>query len=92
MSSLLRPPDLIVYLRANVPTLLERIASRGREYEQGISADYLAELNALYDEWAAGFMASPVLTLDTDDVNVLTDDGGVNRMVASIEQALSSPR
>jgi deoxyadenosine/deoxycytidine kinase len=62
----LRPPDLIVYLRASVPTLLQRIARRARPAEQAITAAYLASLEQHYADWIVGWMASPVLVIDTD--------------------------
>jgi deoxyadenosine/deoxycytidine kinase len=66
---LLPPPDLIVYLRASVPTLQERIALRGREFERVIPREYLEQLNLLYDEWAEGFTLCPILTVPTDDLD-----------------------
>ncbi len=88
MSSLLRPPDLIVYLRASVPTLLGRIAQRGREYERDISSDYLSALNALYDDWARAFTASPVLTLETDALDVVNRPDDLTRVIDVIQPAL----
>jgi deoxyadenosine/deoxycytidine kinase len=69
----LAPPDLLVYLRAGVPTLKKRIARRGRESERDLPRGYLASLNRLYEEWIAGYDRSPVLTLETDDLDWLTD-------------------
>jgi deoxyadenosine/deoxycytidine kinase len=62
-------PDLVVYLRASVPTLQRRIALRGREYEREISAGYLSQLNDLYEEWTANFTLCPVLTVPADDLD-----------------------
>ncbi|MGQ9584338.1 MAG: deoxynucleoside kinase [Anaerolineae bacterium] len=62
----LPPPDLVIYLRASVPTLLERIRLRGRDFEKGISDEYLGQLNALYEEWIEGFTLCPVLTVPAD--------------------------
>jgi len=62
-------PDLVVYLRASVPTLQRRIALRGREFERDISPDYLAQLNELYEEWTANFTLCPVLTVPADDLD-----------------------
>lgn len=66
MAELLPPPDLIIYLRAGVPTLLERITRRGRDFERSISPDYLGRLNGLYEAWIEGFTLCPVLTIDAD--------------------------
>jgi deoxyadenosine/deoxycytidine kinase len=88
MSSLLRPPDLVVYLRADVPTLLQRIAQRGRDYERAISADYLASLNALYDEWAQSFTASPVLSIETNALDVVNRTDDLSRVIDEIQKAM----
>jgi deoxyadenosine/deoxycytidine kinase len=69
MATLLKPPHLVIYLRASVPTLRRRIQQRGRDYEQAIADEYLAQLNELYETWIAGFSLSPVLTIDTDDLD-----------------------
>lgn len=62
-------PDLLIYLKSSVPVLLERIRARGREIEQGITADYLALLEKYYDEWLAQFDLCPVLTIRSDDLD-----------------------
>ncbi|TEU17266.1 MAG: hypothetical protein E3J21_08800 [Anaerolineales bacterium] len=68
----LPPPDLLVYLQASVPTLMERIGKRGRGIESGITADYLERLGALYTEWLEGFNLCPVLTVPPDDLDFVT--------------------
>lgn len=75
MTQFLRPPDLIIYLKASVPTLLERIRRRARDYEQRIPAEYLAQLNERYAEWTERFALCPILTIDADtlDLNRLDD-------------------
>jgi deoxyadenosine/deoxycytidine kinase len=65
----LPPPDLVIYLRASVPTLLDRIAKRDRDYERTISADYLADLNELYESWVQSFELCPVLTIPCDNLD-----------------------
>jgi deoxyadenosine/deoxycytidine kinase len=79
----LPPPDLVVYLRASVPTLQKRIAQRGREYERGISAAYLASLNGLYEEWIDAFSLCPVLTIAADELDYV-NQGDHLEIVASI--------
>ena len=69
----LAPPDLLVYLRARVPTLKQRIRGRGRESERNIPTTYLSRLNKLYEEWVGGWTLSPVVTLETDRLDWLTD-------------------
>ena len=65
----LPPPDLIIYLRASVSTLLDRISMRDRSYERSISASYLANLNDLYERWVAGFNLCPILTVQCDNLD-----------------------
>jgi deoxyadenosine/deoxycytidine kinase len=84
MIALLRPPDLIIYLRASVPTLLERIRRRGRAYEQRIPPDYLAQLNERYEEWVARCTLCPILTVDADVLDLRRLDLLIEEMRASI--------
>jgi deoxyadenosine/deoxycytidine kinase len=72
--TILPPPDLVIYLQASVPTLQQRIRQRGRDYEQDISEQYLAELNRLYEEWVEGFVLCPVLTVPTDNLNFVASN------------------
>jgi len=69
----LRPPDLMIQLRCPVRTLRQRIRSRGRSFEQDIPAEYLRRLNRLYEDWFACYDLSPVLVLETDKLDYLTD-------------------
>ena len=63
-------PDLMIYLRASVPTLLHRIQSRSRGCESSVSGTYLAGLEQRYEQWMAGYDASNVLVIDTDDIDI----------------------
>jgi deoxyadenosine/deoxycytidine kinase len=85
----LPPPDLVIYLRAQVPTLMQRIASRGRDYERTISADYLASLNELYEKWIAGFTLCPVLTVPADDLDYVAYPGHLNLIAAKVDEKLT---
>lgn len=69
VTTVLPPPDLVVYLKASVPTLQERIRSRGRLYEQDIATTYLEQLNELYNEWIGGFSLCSVLSVPSDDLD-----------------------
>jgi len=86
----LPPPDLVVYLRAGVPTLLKRIAQRGREYERGISADYLVSLNDLYEEWVAAFRLCPILTIAADDLDYVNHHGHLDLVASMIADRLAN--
>lgn len=69
MISLVSPPDLIIYLQASVPKLVEQIQKRGREYEQTISIEYLKKLNERYEEWASSFNSSKLITINVDNLD-----------------------
>ncbi len=88
LTTLLPAPDLVIYLRAAVPTLQRRIALRGREYERTISAEYLTQLNTLYDEWVERFTLSPTLTIETDDLNYVRYDAHLDLIWTAIENRL----
>lgn len=88
LSILLRPPHLVVYLKASVPTLMRRIAQRGRDFERSISSEYLTSLNQLYDEWVSTFALCPVLTIETDNLDYLQHDEHLDQIVQRIEDRL----
>ena len=71
IAAALRPPDLLIYLRAGVATLRARIAERGRGYETSISTDYLARLNDLYERWVDGYDLSERLVIESDETDFL---------------------
>jgi deoxyadenosine/deoxycytidine kinase len=88
LATLLRPPDLVVYLKASVPTLRRRIGYRGRGYEQTISDDYLAQLNGLYEHWATSFRLCPVLTVDTNNLDYVQNGAHLDQIWHRIEDRL----
>lgn len=69
MSSFIQPPDLLIYLRASVPTLVSQIQKRGRDYEETIRIDYLKKLNERYEEWITSYTAGKLLIIDVDNTN-----------------------
>ncbi len=85
----LPPPDLVIYLRASVPTLLQRIAKRGREYERSISAAYLEQLNALYEAWIRRFDLCPVLTVPADDLDYVAHPTHLDLIVHKVQEKLA---
>ncbi len=79
INSFLKPPDLLIYLRSSVPTLVSRIEKRGREYETSIRLDYLSRLNERYEAWISTYNSGKLLILDIDNINFTskTNDMGV---------------
>jgi deoxyadenosine/deoxycytidine kinase len=66
LKSMVQPPDLLIYLKASVPTLVGQIQKRGREYEENIRLDYLKKLNILYEKWIEGYNEGKLLVIDVD--------------------------
>ncbi len=88
LCDMLRPPDLVIYLRASVPTLQHRIAQRGRDFESTIDPDYLEKLNGLYEQWIVKFSLCPVLTVPTDEMNFVTHEGLVDLVTRKMSEKL----
>jgi len=88
MVDFLTPPDLVIYLRATVPCLQERIARRSRSYESGISPDYLDQLNNLYEGWIASFKLCPVLTVPADDLDFVSRPEHLDLIVHKVQEKI----
>ena len=88
LSDMLRPPDLVIYLRASVPTLQRRIASRGRDFESNIDDAYLEQLNDLYENWIANFSLCPILTVPTDQMDFVAHNGHLELIMAKLQEKL----
>jgi deoxyadenosine/deoxycytidine kinase len=85
----LPPPDLVIYLRASVPTLLNRINSRGRTYERTIAPEYLQNLNELYESWIEDFTLCPVLAVPADDLDYVAHSGHLRLVVSKVNDKLT---
>ena len=70
MSSFLQAPDLLIYLRASVPTLVRQIQKRNRDYEQSIRLDYLKALNKRYENWISSYNKGKLLIIESDDIDL----------------------
>ncbi len=82
-------PDLLLYLRAPVSVLLDRIQKRGRGMESGISRDYLALLDTFYEEWLRTFDLCPVLTIRTDDLDFVHQPKHLDIVIGRIQDKLT---
>jgi len=71
MERLVSPPDLLIYLRASIPTLVGQIHRRGRDYETSISIDYLSRLNERYEAWISKYTKGNLLIVDVDNLNIV---------------------
>ena len=88
MTSFLKVPDLLVYLRASVPTLVRQIQQRGRSYESSISIDYLEKLNELYEDWVNRYDKGPKLIIETDDLDFVKNEEDLGKILNLIDQRL----
>ena len=88
-AQLLPPPDLLVYLRASVPTLMKRISHRGRQFERSITPEYLEGLNNLYESWLSNFVLCPVLTIPSDDLDYVAYMGHFNLIASKVQEKLT---
>lgn len=88
LCALVPPPDLLIYLQATVPTLVDRIHSRGRAYEQNIDPNYLRQLNDLYDGWIESFSLCPVLTIQADNLDFVRHSHHLDEILAAMQQKL----
>ncbi|MEM4724163.1 MAG: deoxynucleoside kinase [Candidatus Hadarchaeum sp.] len=89
MTLFLPPPDLVVYLRASVPTLIKRIRMRGRDFERDVSPEYLEQLNQLYEQWIERFSLCPVLTVPSDNLDFVKYNSHMELIAAKIVEKLT---
>jgi deoxyadenosine/deoxycytidine kinase len=85
----IKPPDLLVYLKASVPTLVNNIQRRGREYESGIRLDYLSKLNEKYDKWIKGYKLGKLLVLDKDNLDFANNTEDMATIVQLVERDIN---
>lgn len=88
ISSLIAPPDLLIYLKASIPTLLKQIRRRGRDYEHNIRIDYLERLNNYYDNWIANYKEGKLLIINVDEVNYADHPDHLEAVIAQIKEKL----
>lgn len=88
MTDYLKPPDLMVYLRANVGTLMAQITKRGRSYEQSISRAYLEQLNSHYEQWIGQYSLGKLLVIESDNIDFVGNSGDFEKIESMIKNAL----
>ena len=88
MNSLVRPPDLLIYLKASIPTLVSQIQKRGREYESGIRLDYLQGLNDRYQEWIDGYKDGKKLIINVDELKFEENPEDFQTVLDLIQKAI----
>jgi deoxyadenosine/deoxycytidine kinase len=88
ISSLIEPPDLLIYLRASIPTLVNQIQNRGRKYENSIRLDYLKRLNERYEAWIESYNLGKLLIVDADNYNFPDNADDLSTVIDKINAEL----
>ena len=88
MDSFVEGPDLLIYLRASVPTLVDQIQKRGREYENSIRLDYLTQLNKRYEDWIENYDKGNLLIIDVDDLNFSENEEDLGSIIEKVDSKI----
>ncbi|MCO6477781.1 MAG: deoxynucleoside kinase [Phaeodactylibacter sp.] len=88
MSSQIRPPDLLIYLRASIPTLVSHIQERGRDYEGNMSLDYLKRLNQRYENWIGNYKEGRLLIINGDEVDFIHNPEDLGEILNQVRAEL----
>jgi deoxyadenosine/deoxycytidine kinase len=89
ISSLIEPPDLVIYLKASVPALVRQIEKRGRKYEDGIRLDYLRKLNERYDSWVDAYSLGKLMVIDVDNTNFIDKPEDMSLVIDKVNAQLN---
>jgi deoxyadenosine/deoxycytidine kinase len=85
MEGFIQPPDLLIYLRASIPKLVNQIQKRGRDYEESIRLDYLKRLNERYEAWISTYNQGKLLIIDVDDNNFMENSEDLGKIIEKID-------
>lgn len=88
LTSMVNPPDLLIYLKASVPTLVAQIQKRGRDYEENIRLDYLKRLNEYYNKWIEKYKEGPLLVINVDDNKFPENEEHLGDIISKIDSEL----
>jgi len=90
MIEFVKPPDLLIYLRADIPKLVEQIEKRGRDYENSLRLDYLRKLNEHYETWIDNYSLGKLLILDVNKIDYVTNTEDFSNIVGRVDLELNS--
>ena len=88
MDGFIKGPDLLIYLRASVSTLVDQIEKRGRDYENSIRLDYLTRLNERYEAWIGEYKKGEILIIDVDNINFAENKEDMQMMFEKIDKKI----
>lgn len=89
MENLVTPPDLLIYLRADIQTLVGQIHKRGRDYENSISIDYLSRLNERYEAWISNYNKGNLLIIDVNNIDFVTNQEDLGEIINKIDAQIN---
>ena len=92
LKSFVKDPDLLIYLRSNIPNLVDQIHKRGREYENSISIEYLSRLNERYEAWIQSYDKSNLLIIDVDNIDFVENQSDFDSIIAQIDSKINSSK
>ncbi|MDP2883871.1 MAG: deoxynucleoside kinase [Ignavibacteria bacterium] len=90
MTDYLKSPDLMIYLRASIDTLVKQISRRGRSFEQGIQREYLEQLNKHYEDWITNYHRGHLLIIESDNLDFVNRQTDLEQIVRLVNARLSS--
>ena len=88
MESVVKGPDLLIYLRSSIPNLVSQIHKRGRDYENSISIDYLSRLNERYEAWVHNYTKGNLLIIDVDNINFVDNPEDLGNIITRVDGEL----
>lgn len=88
MESFVKAPDLLIYLRSEIPNLVDQIHKRGRDYENSISIDYLSRLNERYEAWTQTYTKGKILVIDVDDLDFVKNKEDLKLIISKVDNSL----
>lgn len=89
MESQIDPPDLMIYLRASIPTLVDHIQLRGRDYEGNMSLEYLKRLNERYEDWVETYNAGPLLIINADEIDFKSNAEDLGNVINMVDREIN---
>lgn len=89
MESQIDPPDLMIYLRASIPTLVDHIQLRGRDYEGNMSLEYLKRLNKRYEDWVETYNAGPLLIINADEIDFKSNAEDLGNVINMVDREIN---
>ena len=85
LKTLIQPPDLLIYLKASIPKIVDQIQKRGREYEENLRLDYLKRLNEFYNKWIEKYHDGPLLVIEVDNIDFAENDEDFAEVVRRVD-------